>query len=177
MEPEVFEVTGESEAGSHGRGWIVGERERDRRRRPENLPRPSLALAPTRTSHRALARHVRPIHDVSSATASPVGGIGAGRGAVDDLEGDVAEASVVGASVGTQAREGVFHVEVMPFGDDALGLFDEDPAVEGAGELFVDDLGGDGGAVLEQGDGGNVGEGWATMTSSSLRAPGSCGTG
>ena len=43
-------------------------------------------------------------------------------------------------------------------GDHPLGLLDDDPAGEGLGELLVEELGVERGAVLEDGDGGDVGE-------------------
>ena len=57
-----------------------------------------------------------------------------------------------------QEVEGLVHAEVLPFGDHALGLFDDHPAVEGVAELLVDELGLERGAVLENGDGGHVGQ-------------------
>ena len=43
-------------------------------------------------------------------------------------------------------------------GQHPFGLLDDDAAVERVVELLVDDLGLEGGAVLEDGDGGDVGE-------------------
>ena len=45
-----------------------------------------------------------------------------------------------------------------PLGDHALGLLDDDAAVERVVELLVEDLRLERGAVLEDGDGGDVGE-------------------
>ena len=45
-----------------------------------------------------------------------------------------------------------------PFGDDALGLLDRDAALEGVVELIDHDVGLAGGAVLEDGDRGDVGQ-------------------
>ena len=84
---------------------------------------------------------------------------GRGEGAVDDVVGDVDQPEVVVAGVVAQRGEGLFHVEAGAFGDHALGLLDDDAAVEGVVELLVDDLGLERGAVLEDGDGGDVGEG------------------
>ena len=54
--------------------------------------------------------------------------------------------------------ERLLHVEAVPLGDHAFGLLDDDAAVERVVELLVEDLGLERGAVLEDGDGGDVGE-------------------
>src|SRR5882724_9216337 len=86
----------------------------------------------------------------SRLVAEAVSGVegGCGQGPVDEMPGDVGEEEVVVAGVVAEAGEGFFHGQGGPFGEDAFGLFDDDAAVEGAGELFVDDLGFAGGAVL-----------------------------
>ena len=53
------------------------------------------------------------------------------------------------AGMVAQGRERPLHVEVFSFGDHSLGLFDDDPAVECVLEFLVDDLGFEGGAVLD----------------------------
>ena len=58
-----------------------------------------------------------------------------------------------------ERREGGRHVEVAAVGQDTLGLFEDDPAVEGVLELFADDGLVRGGTVLDEGDGRDVGEG------------------
>ena len=63
------------------------------------------------------------------------------------------------AGMVTQGRERLLHVEAFSLCDDPLGLLDDDPAVERMLELLVDDLGFEGGAVLEDGDGRDVGQG------------------
>ncbi len=63
------------------------------------------------------------------------------------------------AGVSAQRRERLFHVEVFPLGHHALGLFDDYAAVEGVLELLVHPLGLERGAVLEDGDGGHIGQG------------------
>jgi hypothetical protein len=53
----------------------------------------------------------------------------------------------------------LFEVDAEAFGEHAFGLFDDDAAVEGVVELVVEALGLVGGAVLQDGDGGDVGHG------------------
>ena len=42
------------------------------------------------------------------------------------------------AGIGPQQREGLHHLDPGVLGDDALGLFDDDAAVERIGQLFVE---------------------------------------
>ena len=49
----------------------------------------------------------------------------------DDVAGEVAEPSVVGAGVAAQQGEGLGDVEPAAFGEDPAGLFDDHPAVQG----------------------------------------------
>ena len=51
-----------------------------------------------------------------------------------------------------------FHVDAFPLGDHPFRLLDDDAAVQSVVELFVEDLSLERGAVLEDGDGGDVGE-------------------
>jgi hypothetical protein len=81
-----------------------------------------------------------------------------GRGAVGHVAGDVGEPTIVVAGVDALRGEGVLHVEPFPFSDHSRGLRDDDAGVEGVVELRVEDLGLEGGTLLENGDGGNVGE-------------------
>ena len=83
------------------------------------------------------------------------------EGASDDLRGDIVETAVVGPGVGAELVERVGHLELLAFGDHALGLLDDDPAREGVVELIVDGVGFGDLAVLQDGDRGDVGEGAA----------------
>jgi hypothetical protein len=58
----------------------------------------------------------------------------------------------------SQRGKCLFHVKTPALGDDTLGLLDDDAAVESMVELVVDDLGLERAAVLQNGDGGDVGE-------------------
>ena len=71
---------------------------------------------------------------------------------------DVDEPEVVVAGVVAQPRERLLHVEAKPLGQHTFGLLDDDAAVQSIVELLVHDLGLLGSAVLENGDGGDVGE-------------------
>ncbi len=77
----------------------------------------------------------------------------------DDLGRDVDEAPVVGAGVGPEHREGLSDIDPIPFGDDTFCLLDDDAAVQGDVQLFVDHLSLDGRVVLQDGNGRDVGEG------------------
>ena len=78
----------------------------------------------------------------------------------DDLGGDLADAAAAGAGGLAEAVEGAGRVELLALHQDALGLLDHDPVVEGVLEL-VDDLGGAlglGGRPDQGGDHAGVGE-------------------
>ena len=75
-----------------------------------------------------------------------------------DLLGEIGQAQIVGAGVVPQAPECLIHVGVASLGDLAFGLFDYDSAVEGAAQLAVEGLGVVDDPVLQDGDGGDVGE-------------------
>jgi len=79
-------------------------------------------------------------------------------GAVDEGAGEVGQSAVVGTGVGAQRGESLFHVDVEAFGELALGLFDQDPAAQRGLELFVEEGAEAGGALLQQADGGDVGD-------------------
>jgi hypothetical protein len=64
-----------------------------------------------------------------------------GQASVYNVPGDVDEPAVVIASMAAQLAERLVHVDAHAFGQHALGLLDDDSAVEGVAELFVDDLG------------------------------------
>ena len=61
---------------------------------------------------------------------------GKSLGAVDDGLGQVGQVSVAAAGGAAQQGEGVFHVGVLAFDDDTLGLFDQDSAVQRGLQLF-----------------------------------------
>ena len=62
------------------------------------------------------------------------------------------------AGIGPQQREGLHHLDPGVLGDDALGLFDDDAAVERIGELFVEGAQVKVCAVVEYREAGNVSE-------------------
>ena len=76
----------------------------------------------------------------------------------DDGTGHVGESEVVAAGVVAQGGEGLLHVEALVFGDHALGLLDHDAAVEGFLSCSLRSWVSSGGPVLQDGDGGDVGE-------------------
>ena len=77
------------------------------------------------------------------------------------------------AGVDPQSREGLLHVEAFSFCHHPLGLFDDDAAVESVLELLVEDLGLERGAVLEDGDGGHIGQGLGRFDIGPAISPGS----
>src|SRR5581483_5323908 len=84
---------------------------------------------------------------------------GGGECAVDDLPGDVGKVAVVAPGVAPEEGEGFVDVDVGPFGEHPFGLFDDDPAVEGPFELFGEELLVVLEPVLEDAEGGDVGQG------------------
>ena len=79
-------------------------------------------------------------------------------GAFGNGSAEVGQAEVVVPGVVPQPLERLVHVQVGGLTELALGLFDDDPAVERLTELGVERLGIDGGLMLEDGDGCHVGE-------------------
>ena len=75
-----------------------------------------------------------------------------------ELSGDFGQAQVAGAGVAAQPVERGVHGQAVVLGEHALGLFDDDPAVEGGLELFVDDLAAADRPFLQDADGGHVGQ-------------------
>ena len=63
--------------------------------------------------------------------------------------------------------------DLEAFGQDALGLFDQDAAVQRGLQLFGDDVAAMDGALLQQADGGHVGQGLADTQLASSSAPAS----
>src|SRR3954465_15189911 len=78
---------------------------------------------------------------------------------IDDRLGNVDKAEVAAAGVAAQPGERLLHVEVGPFSEHSLRLLDDDAGVQGLAELVVEHLGLDRGTMLQDGDGGDVGEG------------------
>src|SRR6476469_1811432 len=79
--------------------------------------------------------------------------------AVDDVLGEGGEFDVVGACVAAEGGEGLFWGGVgSARGEHAFCLFDDDAGVEGGLELFGEFLGVFDAALLEDADGGDVGE-------------------
>ena len=80
-------------------------------------------------------------------------------GVGDHGAGDVAEPVLVDAGVVAHQVEGGVDADAVGSGQDALGLLDGDPAVQGTLQLFGEDLGAADGALLEEPDRGDVGQG------------------
>ncbi len=93
------------------------------------------------------------------------GGVG------DDGVGDVAEAVVGAAGVVAQEGERGVDVDVVNQREGAFGLFDGDSAVQGALELFGEDLAGVEGSSLEESDGDASARAWMMRTSSGSSLP------
>src|SRR5215213_5838114 len=102
-----------------------------------------------------------PLPSCRRAAAVAVGRAGWGEGvAGDDLGGDLADAAAAGPGGLAEAVEGTRRVELLAFHENALGLLDHDPVVEGVLEL-ADDLGGAlgvGGRPEQGGDHARVGD-------------------
>ena len=73
--------------------------------------------------------------------------------------GDLPQAPPGAPRVATHPRERLVHPHPQPLGDDALGLLDDDSAVERLLQLVGNRLQVEGGPILKEGDGGDVGEG------------------
>ena len=71
---------------------------------------------------------------------------------------DEAEFLVVVAGVGAQRTESGVHVDLPGLGEEPLGLLDHDPAVQCVLELFSEDRGTVDAALLEDSDGGHIGQ-------------------
>ena len=78
--------------------------------------------------------------------------------ALDDLCRQVGEFGVGVAGVGADALERSGHVDVRAFRHHALGLFDDDAAVERVLELLIAQLRQCGGHCLQDGDAGEIGQ-------------------
>src|SRR4051794_31929672 len=79
-------------------------------------------------------------------------------GARDDRSCEVGELAVVGAGVAAQGGERLVHVDVQPLGEDALGLLDQNAAVQCGLQLNDHGVGLEIGAMLQDGGGGDVGQ-------------------
>src|SRR5581483_6329416 len=78
--------------------------------------------------------------------------VGEVGGVVDDRSCYLGEQSVVVAGVGAHQRECLGEADVLAFGEDAFGLFDQHAAIEGDLELFGDHLAVSQGADLQEAD-------------------------
>ncbi len=74
-----------------------------------------------------------------------------GAGAVDEVAGDIGAALVCCCG---QHRERPAHVDAEPLGELALGLLDDDPAVQGGLELLGGGLAATHVPLVQQPDGG-----------------------
>src|SRR5205823_2470121 len=81
------------------------------------------------------------------------------KSSVDDRLRNIDKAKVVAAGMATQPGEGLLHVKVGALGQNPLGLLDDDAGVESFAELVVQHFGLERGAVLQNSDGADVGEG------------------
>jgi hypothetical protein len=63
------------------------------------------------------------------------------------------------AGVTTQHGERPFHVDVLAFGEFALGLFDQYATVQCRQQLLVEHVAALGGALQQETDGGDIGQG------------------
>src|SRR5580698_1358521 len=81
--------------------------------------------------------------------------------AVDEGLGYVGQAAVAGPGGLTQQAEGLVHVQAEALGQLALGLLDDDPAVQRGLQLFVEGIAVAHVALLQQADRGHVGQGLA----------------
>lgn len=91
---------------------------------------------------------------------------------VDDVAGEVDQAQVVVAGVGAHVVEGGVGVGFVAGGQEAFGLFDDGAGVQGFFELGADGAVLVEGALLEQGDGGGVGQGAGQVRSVCSSGPG-----
>jgi membrane protein len=85
--------------------------------------------------------------------------VGSGLGVGDDRVGDEPELLLAAPAVPAQQVEGGVDVDAVELGDDALGLLDHDAAVQGALQLGGQHLPPADRLLLQQPDGGDVGEG------------------
>src|SRR3984893_2855593 len=85
-------------------------------------------------------------------------GAGDGLGAVDESSGEVGQALVAVAGLVPQQRERLVDVDAQPLGEFALGLLDDDPAVQRGLQLLVEGIAAAHAALVQQADGGHVGQ-------------------
>jgi len=92
----------------------------------------------------------------------PAGGqAGEGLRAVDEGTGQAGQAQVAGPGEATQEAECLVHVQAETLGEYALGLLDDDPAVQRGLQLLSEDFTVAHAALVQQADGGDVGQGLA----------------
>jgi hypothetical protein len=92
--------------------------------------------------------------------------------ATGDLLGHFSQVQVAIARVAAQPVEGGLHGQAVVVGEHALGLFDDDSAVQGGLELFGDDFASADGLLLQDSDGGHVGQACPRVRSDSGSGPG-----
>src|SRR6202035_2835881 len=98
----------------------------------------------------------------TSTTNSAVSSLPAGLGrevrggAVDNVAGHVGQPLVGVAGTLAEQREGLVHVQAGPLGELALGLLDNDPAIQCRLELLGEGLGAAHVPFLQQADSGDV---------------------
>ena len=84
---------------------------------------------------------------------------GEGFCAIDERPGQVGQAEVAGPGTVAQQVEGLIHVHPEALGELALGLLDDDPAVQRGLQLFIEGVAVAHAALVQQADGGDVGQG------------------
>ena len=101
----------------------------------------------------------------AGATGSCAAAVGAGDGlgAVDESSGEVGQALVAVAGLVPQQRERLVDVDAQPLGEFALGLLDDDPAVQRGLQLLVEGIAVAHAALMQQADGGHVGQRLANL--------------
>ena len=100
--------------------------------------------------------------DPAARTSTGQGGAGGEdveiHGPADNAAGDLGKMLIAAAGVVAEHREGGVDGPAVSFGDHPFGLLDDDAAGERLAELLVDESGVEGGAVLQDGDRGDVGK-------------------
>jgi len=78
--------------------------------------------------------------------------------AVDEGQGQIGQAAVAGPGAVAEQGEGLVHVHPEAFGELALGLLDDHPAIQRGLQLLVQDVAVPHAALVQQADGGHVGQ-------------------
>jgi hypothetical protein len=85
--------------------------------------------------------------------------------------GDIDESKVVVTGMHSQPCERLLHVQVLALRNHSFSLFNDDAAIERTVEQFVDDIGLADCSVLENADGGDIGECLGGLDVSLLHLP------